>query len=263
MSTILEALRKFETESGQSVLGGSLLRDSRSYDKRLAELELQRHRPAGFRSAALAAAGAIAGFALCSAIFLAYLPWLRFGGLAPQPPAAASLAVSPPAAPAQAEAPAPAPPELEDPDLAVAELPPEAVILPAKREVSSEPLPPALVRALDLLLSAEDGFEAEEAMEMPSTASAALTKPAVDRTPPPPPPPAAQAPSRAERSVAFNLEGVVWDAQKPLARINGRNVRKGDVIDGAQIASIEPHEVRLRIGGRELPLRIGETINGK
>jgi len=54
----------------------------------------------------------------------------------------------------------------------------------------------------------------------------------------------------------FNLSGIVYDEQMPLAIINNRIVNKGMLINGAEVLTIKPSYVLLSLKGEELTLKI-------
>lgn len=54
----------------------------------------------------------------------------------------------------------------------------------------------------------------------------------------------------------FNLKGILYDQQKPMAIINNRIVEEGAVVGGAQILEIQPELVRLSREGEEFELKI-------
>ena len=73
---------------------------------------------------------------------------------------------------------------------------------------------------------------------------------------------ATPAPTRAAAPAALRLEGVIDGAQR-VAIVNGRVVRAGDVVNGAQVLEILPHGVRLsRAGKVQLLMLPAESMPG-
>lgn len=54
----------------------------------------------------------------------------------------------------------------------------------------------------------------------------------------------------------FNLSGILYDQQKPLAIINERVVAEGSLINGAKLLQIKPNSVELSLKGKEFTLRV-------
>ena len=54
----------------------------------------------------------------------------------------------------------------------------------------------------------------------------------------------------------FNLSGILYDQQKPMAIINGRVVSEGALIGGAQLLEIQPNLVRLSLKDKEFTLKV-------
>ena len=54
----------------------------------------------------------------------------------------------------------------------------------------------------------------------------------------------------------FNLSGILYDNQKPLALINDKIVEEGAFIGEAKLLEIHPDYVRLSLKGEELTLKI-------
>jgi hypothetical protein len=48
----------------------------------------------------------------------------------------------------------------------------------------------------------------------------------------------------------FKVQGVIWGGNFPQAIINNKILRVGDLIDGAEIASIEKEGITLNFAGR-------------
>lgn len=66
--------------------------------------------------------------------------------------------------------------------------------------------------------------------------------------------------SKSDRRLDFNLSGVIFDEESPVAIINGRLVRRGDLLnDGSRVAIIGKNYVVLEKGSSliELPLISG------
>lgn len=53
---------------------------------------------------------------------------------------------------------------------------------------------------------------------------------------------------------AFEVEGIIWGGKMPQAIINNKVLSVGDLIDGAQILSIDKSGVNLNISGRTVNL---------
>lgn len=62
--------------------------------------------------------------------------------------------------------------------------------------------------------------------------------------------------SLTRKTSNFNLSGIFYDQQKPLAIINNRIVEKGALIKGAELLEIRPDCVRLSLKGKEFTLKI-------
>ncbi len=61
----------------------------------------------------------------------------------------------------------------------------------------------------------------------------------------------------------FSIEGIITDGIKPLAIIDGRFYRKGDVIEDFVIEDILSDRIMLRANGKSFTLRIqGFTVQG-
>jgi len=61
-----------------------------------------------------------------------------------------------------------------------------------------------------------------------------------------------------EGGLAWQLSGIVYSNQFPLAFVNGRSVAVGDTILGAEVISIEPNAVTLNVNGERLQLRVNK-----
>jgi hypothetical protein len=64
-----------------------------------------------------------------------------------------------------------------------------------------------------------------------------------------------QSPSASE-TPAFVLQGITSQGSAREAMINGYNLHEGEQIDGATVAAIDAHDVKLQIDGREVLLRM-------
>ncbi len=58
---------------------------------------------------------------------------------------------------------------------------------------------------------------------------------------------------------APRLEGIVWDEQSPLALLNGKPRKTGDVVDGWTLKAISPDRVTLNSGGENIALSLAEA----
>jgi hypothetical protein len=58
---------------------------------------------------------------------------------------------------------------------------------------------------------------------------------------------------------SFNLSGILYDQQKPLAIINGSVMEEGSAIEEAQLLKIHSDYVLLSLEGKEFTLRTGNT----
>jgi hypothetical protein len=56
----------------------------------------------------------------------------------------------------------------------------------------------------------------------------------------------------------FDLSGILWDAQSPIAMINGQMVRIGDQVEGYRVVEITQSTVLLSDGGQAVNLSIAE-----
>jgi hypothetical protein len=54
----------------------------------------------------------------------------------------------------------------------------------------------------------------------------------------------------------FNLNGILYDTDKPLAIINAQIVEEGAVVSGAQIVDIQSDYVRMSLKGKEFVLQV-------
>jgi len=57
-------------------------------------------------------------------------------------------------------------------------------------------------------------------------------------------------------SNTLSLSGIIWDAQKPLALINGMTVKVGDAVGNYVIVSIEQDKVILNDGAKDFELKL-------
>jgi len=64
----------------------------------------------------------------------------------------------------------------------------------------------------------------------------------------------------AEAASSFNLRGILITQSSRAAMLNGKVLREGDVLNGAEILAIAEREVRIRIGSDERILRVGSTV---
>ncbi|MFC1631789.1 hypothetical protein ACFL1I_07700 [Candidatus Omnitrophota bacterium] len=55
-------------------------------------------------------------------------------------------------------------------------------------------------------------------------------------------------------NAGFQLSGILYDPQNPMAIVNNRIVDEGAFIDGAQLLEIQPNFVKLSFRGQELTL---------
>lgn len=55
---------------------------------------------------------------------------------------------------------------------------------------------------------------------------------------------------------AMTLGGIIWDAENPIAMINGTDVRPGDTIRGARVVSIGQDSVELTYKGKRFVLSL-------
>jgi hypothetical protein len=60
----------------------------------------------------------------------------------------------------------------------------------------------------------------------------------------------------APETPAFVLQGITSQGTAREAMINGYNVHEGEQIDGATVAAIDAHDVKLQVDGREVLLRM-------
>lgn len=77
----------------------------------------------------------------------------------------------------------------------------------------------------------------------------------LDRLPDPTRPMLDRGAARLARD-GLQLESTLVSARRATAVINGRSVQVGDRVDGATVARIQPHEVILRAGTRDIHLRL-------
>ncbi len=64
----------------------------------------------------------------------------------------------------------------------------------------------------------------------------------------------------AEAASSFDLRGILITRSSRAAMLNGKVLREGDVLNGAEILAIAEREVRIRIGSEERILRVGSTV---
>ncbi len=61
---------------------------------------------------------------------------------------------------------------------------------------------------------------------------------------------------RPQKTVSWNLGGIIYNASAPLAIINNRTVGIGDVIGGATVVNIDKTKVTLDHNGSAVTLRV-------
>ncbi len=66
-------------------------------------------------------------------------------------------------------------------------------------------------------------------------------------------------PGSAVPADAPRLEGIVWDEQSPLALLNGKPRKTGEVVGGWTLRAIAPDSVTLASGGRDISISLPET----
>ena len=59
-----------------------------------------------------------------------------------------------------------------------------------------------------------------------------------------------------QAAIALALTGILWDANQPMAIINGRTLSVGQELDGYRVTSISPDHVSLTDGNHTLELSI-------
>jgi hypothetical protein len=59
-------------------------------------------------------------------------------------------------------------------------------------------------------------------------------------------------------NINLKITGIVWDGEDPMAIVNGRVVKTGDVIQGATIVAVNPASVVARLGERDVTFYIDE-----
>lgn len=64
----------------------------------------------------------------------------------------------------------------------------------------------------------------------------------------------------AEAAPGFDLRGILITQSSRAAMLNGKVLREGDVLNGAEILTIAEREVRIRIGSDERILRVGSRV---
>ena len=62
----------------------------------------------------------------------------------------------------------------------------------------------------------------------------------------------------ARDDVGWALSGIIFSAKDPIAFINGKTVRPGDIIDQAVVARIDKRSVTLTYNGRTLTLLVNK-----
>jgi hypothetical protein len=62
----------------------------------------------------------------------------------------------------------------------------------------------------------------------------------------------------ATETVNFELSGIVYSPENPMAIINSRPVKEGDVISRARVVGIERTSVTLQYQGKEVQLTVSE-----
>ncbi len=67
--------------------------------------------------------------------------------------------------------------------------------------------------------------------------------------------PFAQA-AAAQSTLGFTLSGILWEAARPLAVVNGTAVMVGDEIEGFRVTEITPEQVVLTDGTQTYRLRL-------
>ena len=58
------------------------------------------------------------------------------------------------------------------------------------------------------------------------------------------------------KAPSFNLSGIVYDQDRPLAIINNRVVEQGALISGAELMEIQPNYVKLLHQEKEITLKV-------
>jgi hypothetical protein len=61
----------------------------------------------------------------------------------------------------------------------------------------------------------------------------------------------------------FALTGVVIAPSRRIALINGKPQAEGDIVDGAELVTIEPKAVRFRENGTELVISMGRSASAR
>lgn len=62
--------------------------------------------------------------------------------------------------------------------------------------------------------------------------------------------------SGAEMLAGIDLEGIIWDENKPVAIINDKVVNVGDEISGAKVIKITQNEVTFYINGQYVHIKL-------
>lgn len=154
----------------------------------------------------------------------------------------ASVAATPPNPPVVALAPAPSPTPLAPlPQMTVVE---EELPAPADDSSLEGPLP--------LDLPGQDDLAAIDPLVTPLPLDISQT-PSFEELELSRPSPIIEEP--VDDGPAYRLQGIIWDAQNPMAMVNGRSVRPGDKVGDAKIMQINRSSVVLEVDGERITLK--------
>lgn len=60
-------------------------------------------------------------------------------------------------------------------------------------------------------------------------------------------------------SIAYALEGLVWESRKPQAIVNGQIVQKGSLVGQAEVMDIDEKGVKMKLNGKQFWLKPREN----
>jgi len=258
VSTILEALSKASREQIPRRAATRLVSDGSPYVPRGLDLQRRHIREALSHRWFWIGFGAAAGATVAVALVLAQMR--APAGWAEGNPGLAVAGV------AASDFPAPADRKPDDAPSAPA-VQSQPLVLPPNVEIPDEGLPHPFADVAPPSAPPAPVFEPQPAVVLPKETPGALAgMPALARSAPPPTAnPARSAPAKAAFKPAaapqpqptprFDVGGIIWDAENPIALINRQCVRQGDRIAGAEVIAIGPSSVVLSLNGKKIVIQ--------
>ncbi|MEE8577217.1 MAG: hypothetical protein V3T31_08170 [candidate division Zixibacteria bacterium] len=65
--------------------------------------------------------------------------------------------------------------------------------------------------------------------------------------------------ARKEKTISWNLKGIIFDPNLPMAYINGRRVKTGDTVSRAKVVRIEKRKVTMEYRGNQFDIFVKES----